>query len=314
VLDHHHGNRCIPTMSISRLFRHAVSCALCFTLIPTSLGFSVTFSHSSLRRFDRCNVDANAGHRSASGVVSHIAATMMPRFHPRDVKRSAPATCLKLSKDTDRESAAGTSVVVERPDPKVLLSARDGETQKAGIAAIVAALAVGTYLCVQALTALEHLLPSGWFEAWRYYTWTVPMGAIFLLAGISHFALKDTFTSFVPPMGTWGGLWQVPAPGADKLGLTYEEYHSYWTGIAEIGGGLLLILSGFPFNVPLIPTQVPAFLLFLLTCAVTPANIYMFTHDIQPPRLPPIPYPEGHAFRGVMQCVLLSIFWKLAFP
>jgi uncharacterized membrane protein len=301
----------MPTMSISQLYRYAISCALCFTLISRSLGFAVAFSHSSRRCFDLCNVDTDSCQRSASSAVSSVA--RLPWFHSRDVERSAPATFLQLSKDFDSDGPLKTSVVVERPDPEELLSAKDGATQKVGIAAIVAALAFGTYLSVQALTVLEQLLPSGWFDAWRYYTWTFPMGTIFLLAGITHFAFKDTYTSFVPPIGTWGGLWQVPAPGADKLGLTYEEYHSYWTGIAEIGGGLLLILSGFPFNAALVPTQVPAFLLFLLTCAVTPANIYMFTHDIQPPRLPPIPYPEGHAFRGVMQCVLLSIFWKLAF-
>jgi len=212
--------------------------------------------------------------------------------------------------DAEQQDAAA---VVERPDPSVLLSARSDSVQRVGFAAICLGLVAGTALTIQGLTALENSLPSAWFAVWRDYTWPLPMGLIFTAAGITHFALSDTYTAFVPPRGTWGGLWQIPAPGADALGLTYEEYHAYWTGVAEIGGGLMLISSGWPFESGFVPVQVPALLLFALTAAVTPANIYMATHDVQPPRLPPTPYPEGHVFRGVLQCVLLSIFWKLAF-
>ena len=215
---------------------------------------------------------------------------------------------MSLIEEDQRVSTVASSQDVERPDPSVLLSAQPEKFQRLGFVAICVSILVGTVFVVNLLSGLENLLPDGWFEVWRDFTWPLPFGLIFSAAGVAHFAMKDTFTAMVPPKGTWGGLWQVPAPGADKLGLTYEEFHTYWSGICEIGGGILLIIGGFNQS-----PHLPAFLLFLLTATVTPANIYMATHDAQAPGLPPIPYPWGHIGRFAAQSVLLGLFLKLAF-
>eukprot|EP00751_Fragilariopsis_kerguelensis_P019936 CAMPEP_0170884654 /NCGR_PEP_ID=MMETSP0734-20130129/35168_1 /TAXON_ID=186038 /ORGANISM="Fragilariopsis kerguelensis, Strain L26-C5" /LENGTH=256 /DNA_ID=CAMNT_0011269427 /DNA_START=12 /DNA_END=779 /DNA_ORIENTATION=- len=199
---------------------------------------------------------------------------------------------------------------VPRPDPSILISAKPPDEQKLWITGLSASLVVGTSLLVTILSTIEQkVLPdNSWFGTLGNVG-TIPLGVIFAAIGAAHFAKPETFTSIVPPKGTWGGLWQVPAPGADKFGVTYEEYHTYWSGLAELLGGLLLAASGFGL-VPVTIQQFDAFLMLILTLAVTPANIYMATHDAQMEGgPPPMAYPDAHIFRGVIQIILLADFW-----
>jgi uncharacterized membrane protein len=201
-------------------------------------------------------------------------------------------------------------IAFERPDPSILIASKTGSEQQDAVFALTAMLVGGTIICIQLLSGLESILPNGWFAAWRDYTWPLGLGLIFTAAGVSHFTVKRAFCNIVPPYGCWGGLWRVPAP--QFLGLEYAEFHTQWTGVAEIAGGIFLVTSG--LGIVDISPSVPSALLGMLVFAITPANIYMFTHDAEMGEgIPPIPYPWGHAGRGVAQMVLLAMFWKLTF-
>mmetsp|Transcript_24573 Transcript_24573/g.28990 ORF Transcript_24573/g.28990 Transcript_24573/m.28990 type:complete len:324 (-) Transcript_24573:331-1302(-) len=225
---------------------------------------------------------------------------------------------------TIRSTSTSATTVMPRPDPSILISAQDDESQQNSIGFITVSLLIGTFICVQIFTLLQNILlpfPQFWNNIVYPFLLPIPLGVIFILTGLSHFVLKDVYTSIVPPKGTWGGLWNVPAPGMDLLGLTYQEYHAYWTGCAELGGGLLLVGCALGISwLDAVPNAVPAALLGLLVAVVTPSNVYMYTHDAlmggdggDEMNIPRIPYPEGHYNRGIVQCILLSGFWQLTF-
>ena len=125
-------------------------------------------------------------------------------FHQRNSKSS-----LYYAEQTETETTNTSEDTVERPDPSILLSAKGESTQRFGFIAISLSLAIGTYLAVDLLGLVEWILPNNWFALWRDFTWPVPLGLIFVAAGSAHFLQKEAFKAMVPPMGTWGGLWQV---------------------------------------------------------------------------------------------------------
>ena len=167
-------------------------------------------------------------------------------------------------------------------------------------AAVFAALGAGTVAVLGGLSSLEAVLPAGWYSIWAY-TWAPLLGALFAFAGVSHFTLLKEFCNIYPGRGAWG-FWYLPGTAS---------FHVKWTGVAEFAGGLGLLLGGLGVGVEFGLEQAAAAGLFALTLAVTPANVYMFSHGAQLPEGLEVPV-VGHAIRGFFQCVLLAIFYTIA--
>ncbi|KAJ1455974.1 hypothetical protein M885DRAFT_564725 [Pelagophyceae sp. CCMP2097] len=149
------------------------------------------------------------------------------------------------------------------------------------------------------------------FQAVRTWKKTLPLlGAVYVAAGFAHFGVQDAFTSIYPPQGTWG-LWYLPGSA---------EFHVAWTGVAEGAGGAALLVGGAARLVDGAPKQlkdlapIGAAALLALTFAVTPANIYMYTHGAimvgaGPPGALDVSF---HYVRFAAQVVLLSILKTIA--
>lgn len=150
-----------------------------------------------------------------------------------------------------------------------------------------------------------------WIQNWRY-TWPL-LGAIYAAAGVTHFTIEEEFCNIYPPQGTWG-IWYLPGSAS---------FHVRWTGIAEVLFGLgLLIGGGYDAFTP-VWTQFPdlftsagiesdsAAALLAVTVAVTPTNIYMYTHGARLPMDGPEVPVVGHAVRGALQVLLLVMLYQM---
>ncbi|KAF8059994.1 NHP2 [Scenedesmus sp. PABB004] len=177
--------------------------------------------------------------------------------------------------------------------------------QAAAFAAIAAAIAAGTVLNAAALGPAASSVLPGFLQVTR--TSWFPLGPIFIAAGVAHFTEEQGFVNMYPHQGAWG-IWRLPGSA---------RFHVQWTGVAEIAGGLGLCLGALPLDaVPDWLSPASALGLFFLTIAVTPSNIYMYTHNAPgplPAEVAPGALPwQGHAARGVMQMLLLSALWGIA--
>eukprot|EP00592_Proboscia_alata_P015840 CAMPEP_0194394700 /NCGR_PEP_ID=MMETSP0174-20130528/124002_1 /TAXON_ID=216777 /ORGANISM="Proboscia alata, Strain PI-D3" /LENGTH=240 /DNA_ID=CAMNT_0039190531 /DNA_START=207 /DNA_END=929 /DNA_ORIENTATION=- len=176
-------------------------------------------------------------------------------------------------------------------------------------------LGASTIVGVQTLDVASATLG---LERWRksFVEGYVPLllGSLYGLAGVSHFGNAEAFTAIYPPVGTWG-LWYLPGTAG---------FHVAWTGLVELFGGMGL-LWGFGSRLLLDEEEdddglvgkliqpLSALLLFVLTVAVTPANIYMFTHGATMGGADAGPLPLSfHFVRFGVQVVLLSLLLALA--
>lgn len=176
--------------------------------------------------------------------------------------------------------------------------------QAATVAAILACLAGGSAGINAAYGVAGAALPPGASDAAKRL-FSVLIGAAFIAGGSSHFLLTSAYLPIVPPQGTWG-FWYLPGSA---------EFHVAWTGAAEVLGGAGLLVGGaaealgFDAGGRATPLrQLSASALLLLTFAISPANVYMYTHGA----LMPGAGPEGplaldfHYVRFAIQVVLLS--------
>jgi uncharacterized membrane protein len=250
---------------------------------------------------------------STAGVISDTSTTSSKTMSTSMTSTTRPTSLLFATTNP-------TPIIIETndelKDPKTLISSKDNQTQQLVFISICIGILGGSFIFIELYNYLEIILPTWAFNPF-YYVLPYILSSAFIAAGISHFVLEDTFTSFVPPKGAWGGLFIIPAPFSKQLNLTYKQYHSFWTGIAEIivGTSLIVTTSGvlggenhyYNLNNP----TIPSLFMYILTLIVTPANIYMYTHNPVVPRIPPLPYPYGHIGRGILQMALLGVFYKL---
>eukprot|EP00242_Pyramimonas_sp_CCMP2087_P002574 CAMPEP_0198228274 /NCGR_PEP_ID=MMETSP1445-20131203/112613_1 /TAXON_ID=36898 /ORGANISM="Pyramimonas sp., Strain CCMP2087" /LENGTH=261 /DNA_ID=CAMNT_0043908591 /DNA_START=75 /DNA_END=860 /DNA_ORIENTATION=- len=177
--------------------------------------------------------------------------------------------------------------------------------QGAGFLGVMAAIGGATYVTCSTLAPGVEALVPGLLQASRS-AWPL-LGGIYALLGVTHFASTDQYCTMMPKRGAWG-IWYLP--GAPSL-------HVYWTGAAEVLGGVGLLAGSRPDIREAVGWLEPASALglFVLTLAITPANIYMATHNAPGPGPPGAVTPvSGHISRGVFQVIFLSTLWGLAHP
>ena len=161
--------------------------------------------------------------------------------------------------------------------------------------------------CALVAPALKGATPDFLWSLSRA-TWPA-IGLTYVAAGYAHFAIEQGFLDMYPHEGAWG-VWRLPGSA---------RFHVAWTGVAEIAGGAGLIVGALPLGfVPAWVEPASALGLIALTAAVTPANMYMYTHNAPGP-LPEdadesmqVLTPAQHLARAGLQVFLWTILWGCA--
>jgi len=210
-----------------------------------------------------------------------------------------------------QRNALETGALVERPWEApgyrgAVVSAMSDGMQAAVFTLVFAALIACTYACCATLgQVVANFVPS-----FITSTGAALLGLIWIAGGAAHFAAHQDYCNIMPHQGAWG-LWLLPGSAS---------FYVYLTGVAEILGGASLLLAVLPFETPDWLGPLAAEALFVLTVAITPANLYSATHNAPGPGPPadgdlqPLVSPSGHAGRFLAQVLLLTSLWEIAHP
>ena len=178
--------------------------------------------------------------------------------------------------------------------------------QQLTFAAAFASLGAATYSSAAVYESARQSVDSVWWQRWEVWS-AATLGVTFVLAGRSHFTVPEAFKAIYPPLGTWG-FWYLPGS---------SDFHVAWTGVAELLGGsgllggCLLSIAGQEAGAILLVWAARA--VFFLILAVSPANLYMYTHGAVMPGVTPDELPLGwHAGRFAAQAIVLSVLLTTA--
>lgn len=181
--------------------------------------------------------------------------------------------------------------------------------QFASFLGVSATIYIATRLSIAGFDQLDSMFPF-YISLWKK---SFPiLGIIYLAAGVAHFKIREEFENIYPKVGAWG-FWYLPGS---------KKFHVEWTGVAEMIGGLWLLIGGIAdiFGLTLPAALGPhvladgALWLLVLTILVTPANIYMLTHGARLPKDGPEIPIKFHMIRLAVQCILFTQFYELAIP
>jgi hypothetical protein len=126
------------------------------------------------------------------------------------------------------------------------------------------------------------------------------------LIGNTDDVLVTNFARIVPPYGTWGGLWITPAPFHQSMRISYEENHSYWTGIVEFEGDLWLFRPP-----PMYQRHSYSLKHLLLRRLICMCSCMMLVQVVMYRNCPKL---VGHITRFTLPCGLLRNFWIMMHP
>ena len=235
--------------------------------------------------------------------LRHSLPVALEPWPPRQATAGGTAELIADETMTD-EIVRGIGEGRDLPAPSGI-NTLDAPIQAAIVLAIFVAIGVGS----SALYGGFDVVRDSFLWKLSRPTWPI-LGLIYLAAGVAHFTELEGFTNITPPDGTWG-FWKTPfSPKVNVL----------WTGVVEIFGGAWMLfgagaaLAGVTLPVALGPVVSDgALTLWLLTWAVTPANVYALTHGANFPLDLETP-PKAHAIRLAFQSVLLAMLWEMAQP